>query len=409
MSDIRVSAPGKVILHGEHSVVYGKTAIAVSVGLRTIIDIKTDNDQVLLSLPDLKRRYCWTVEQLQSLKSKTNCSTKEDPDPATPEQLETIRNFLNHNESETPDNGVISFLYLYLSLLPNCPPISAKIMSDIPIGAGLGSSAALSVCCAGGLYLYSRGLPQGNGVRNAEANGNGLSNGNGCNLHENGDRNISTGRLGPELDISEEEKKTICNWAFMSEKIMHGTPSGIDNSVATYGGVVTFCSGHMTPQSDLVGLDILLTNTCVGRNTRQLVAAVRKKYNTFPKVVEQIMESMEKLSLAALNTMQACRVKQFSNCSEEFSQLEDLVDMNQGLLASLGVSHPSLENVIQISAANGLHTKLTGAGGGGVAFSLVTPDTDKNMVDQAKLELEEAGFKCYTASIGGPGVRAWRL
>merc|ERR1719228_2956215 len=115
---------------------------------------------------------------------------------------------------------------------------------------------------------------------------------------------------------------------------------------------------------------------------------------------------MDKLSLAALNTMQACRVKQFSNCSEEFSQW---VDMNQGLLASLGVSHPSLENVIQISKANGLHTKLTGAGGGGVAFSLVTPDTDKNMVDQAKLELEEAGFKCYTACIGGPGVMAWRL
>ena len=56
--------------------------------------------------------------------------------------------------------------------------------------------------------------------------------------------------------------------------------------------------------------------------------------------------------------------------------------MNQGLLASLGVSHPSLEKVIQITAAYGLHTKLTGAGGGGVAFSLVTPGTDKNKVSE---------------------------
>ena len=47
--------------------------------------------------------------------------------------------------------------------------------------------------------------------------------------------------------------------------------------------------------------------------------------------------------------------------------------MNQGLLASMGVSHPSLEKVIQLTAAHGLHTKLTGAGGGGVAFSLLTP------------------------------------
>ena len=45
--------------------------------------------------------------------------------------------------------------------------------------------------------------------------------------------------------------------------------------------------------------------------------------------------------------------------------LQSLVDMNQGLMASLGVSHPSLEKVIQITAAYGLHTKLTGAGGGG--------------------------------------------
>ena len=103
---------------------------------------------------------------------------------------------------------------------------------------------------------------------------------------------------------------------------LHTLYPGIDNSVATYGGVVTFCSGSMAPQSDLVGLDILLTNTCVGRNTRQLVAAVRERYDMFPKVVEQIMEAVEKLSLAALNTLQACRVKQFSDCAEEFSRLE---------------------------------------------------------------------------------------
>ena len=104
---------------------------------------------------------------------------------------------------------------------------------------------------------------------------------------------------------------------------------GIDNSVATYGGVVTFCSGSMAPQADLVGLDILLTNTCVGRNTRQLVAAVRERYNMFPKVVEHIMEAVEKLSLAALSTMQACRVKQFSDCEEEFSRLEVCVSHDQ--------------------------------------------------------------------------------
>ena len=97
---------------------------------------------------------------------------------------------------------------------------------------------------------------------------------------------------------------------------------GIDNSVATYGGVVTFCSGTMTPQSDLVGLNILLTNTCVSRNTRQLVAAVKTRYDLFPKVMKLIMDGCDELSLAVLRTLQTCREKNFSDCGKEFSQLE---------------------------------------------------------------------------------------
>ena len=56
--------------------------------------------------------------------------------------------------------------------------------------------------------------------------------------------------------------------------------------------------------------------------------------------------------------------------------------MNQGLLSSLGVSHPSLERVVAVTARHGLHTKLTGAGGGGFAFSLITPSTDRDKVSQ---------------------------
>ena len=66
--------------------------------------------------------------------------------------------------------------------------------------------------------------------------------------------------------------------------------------------------------------------------------------------------------------------------------MQSLVDMNQGLLAGLGVSHPSLEKVIQLTAAHGLHTKLTGAGGGGVAFSLLTPGIGGDKV---------GGHNCY--------------
>ena len=69
-------------------------------------------------------------------------------------------------------------------------------------------------------------------------------------------------------------------------------------------------------------MNILLTNTCMGRNTRQLIAAVKERYEMYPKVGEPIMEADDKLSHAVLDTLQGYRVKNFLNCSTEFSQLE---------------------------------------------------------------------------------------
>lgn len=447
MKGVRVSAPAKVILHGEHAVVYGKTAIAISVDLRTSLTVKHSLDHVSLFMPDLNCRYCWRLEELQSLRSqmvgldswRVRRDSWNQPTSASSETLETIRQFLAKEECENnPDNGVVAFLYLYLKIFPACTPLSTEISSQIPIGAGLGSSAAMSVCFASGLLLFCRNLQQrakmanGNGFTNHvidRANGNGVlpvKNGNGVS-YQNGNAfsHVTTNgnHLGDSdgmedhdssedeasMEMGAEERNLICQWAFMAEKVMHGTPSGIDNSVATYGGVVTYCSGVMTPLADLAGLEILLTNTRVGRNTKHLVQGVKERLESFPKVVEPIMDAVEKVSLMALTTLQACRVKQFTDCKQEFSKLETLVDMNQCLLASLGVSHPSLEQVVNIGSAQGLHTKLTGAGGGGVAFSLITPTTSRENVDQAKCDLEEAGFLCYTAAIGGPGVLAYRL
>jgi len=404
MTGVYVSAPGKVILHGEHAVVYGKTAIAASVGLRTEMFIKTESEHVILLLPDLNKSYSWTTMELESLAK--HIPRQSSPGPAQTEVLKRIQEFLSSSENQPSDNGVIAFIYLYLSILPQCPPMTARITSDIPIGAGLGSSAAMSVCFASGLLLFGR-----NHTSYRITNG-----GNTTDHNENVPKysaeyggSLAQERLEPELDIPAEDKELICSWALMSEKIMHGTPSGIDNSVATYGGVINFCSGVMTPQLSLEGLNVLLTNTGVGRNTRLLVAAVRERYDIFPEVMEPIMEATDKLSLAVLHTLKTCREKQFSGCEEEFRILENMVDMNQGLLSSMGVSHPSLEKVIQLTSSHGLHTKLTGAGGGGVAFSLITPHTDKSKVEQAKQDLELEGLKCYTATMGGPGVRAWSL
>ena len=72
---------------------------------------------------------------------------------------------------------------------------------------------------------------------------------------------------------------------------------------------------------------------------------------------------------------------------------QQLVDLNQGLLKTLGVSHASLDLVQSLTAKQSLHSKLTGAGGGGFAFALVTPNHKIEQIQQTKELLEENGFE----------------
>ena len=104
-------------------------------------------------------------------------------------------------------------------------------MSEIPLGAGLGSSAALSVCLAAGLT---------------------------CLLHQvQGQREQSILAMDTENKVRSE----VCGRAFLSEKILHGTPSGIDNSVSSYGGIIKFVNGVITNLPSSSALNVLLGMT----------------------------------------------------------------------------------------------------------------------------------------------------
>jgi mevalonate kinase len=78
-----------------------------------------------------------------------------------------------------------------------------------------------------------------------------------------------------------------------------------------------------------------------------------------------------------------------------------LIDRNQVLLNGLGVGHPILDTVCKVTAQFGLHSKLTGAGGGGCALTLLS---DSNVVEETKAGLEKEGFQCFRAELGGVGV-----
>ena len=111
--------------------------------------------------------------------------------------------------------SLVCFFYLYSYLCGSDPiPLQIYIESDIPIGAGLGSSAALSVCLSAGL-LTIQDLKK---ARNDNSLIDTMT--NGC--------------------INEKRLKLICDFAYISEQILHGRPSGIDNTASTYGGLIEF-------------------------------------------------------------------------------------------------------------------------------------------------------------------------
>ncbi|CAG8571146.1 534_t:CDS:2 [Cetraspora pellucida] len=331
-----VSAPGKVILFGEHAVVYGKTAIAGSLdGLRTYAFFEKRIDgYVELNLPDLglQRAFLWPASALP-YNLVNNVDIKE------PQNLNFNDALLHKIKSialEGQDNQQINnfqqiaaftFLYLYTCLEYNSQTswsgMTIYVRSNIPVGAGLGSSASYSVCLATGLLL---------------AFGHILS------PYESNEQDIKKSR------------ELINLWAYQAEKVIHGTPSGVDNSVATYGGAIMFANG--------------VIQNMMGESFKEILGS-------------EIMDDQEL-----------------------YTKTEGLIDMCHHLLNSLGVGHPSLDKVREIAAQCNLHTKLTGAGGGGCALTLIRNDVSKEQIEIVKTALTASPhcFECYETSIGGHGV-----
>jgi len=363
-----VSAPSKVILHGEHAVVYGMTAVAASLDLRTRMTIKPHPTHIVVNFPDVGLSDSWTVEQLKELfKHRPMERVEEEVDMV---YLDKIHDFLGTDQSNLRMASVICFLYLYSVMVsPDIITMEIHVESEIPLGAGLGSSAALSVCLAGGLTGV---LHQVQGL----------------------EKNIFN-------HLSSAARKDVCRLAFLSEKILHGTPSGIDNSVSTYGGLCKFSGGALTPLPTTTPLSILLVNTNIERNTKDLVTKVRTKYDSHPKIIKPILESIDGVSQAFLALLERLGS---DTTSSSYDEMEELIDYNQALLQSLGVSHPKLQDVCNTVSQFGMHGKLTGAGGGGFAFALVPPSVSEKSLALAKQTLESAGYTCCTAEVGGTGV-----
>ncbi|XP_068095412.1 mevalonate kinase [Hyperolius riggenbachi] len=373
--DMIVSAPGKVILHGEHAVVHGKAALAVGLNLRTFIKVSHHKDNtVVINLPNIGTKLIWDFCQLQRLLPSFQVNLGHEPVSPSSEQLDLLKEFAGFPEEsrDTESLAVLAFLYLYLSIYGReLPGLNIVVWSHLPTGAGLGSSAAYSVCLATALLMVSGRIshPTPEGIEN--------------------------------IRWTETELNLINSWAFQGEKVIHGNPSGVDNAVATWGGALRYQSGQISPMKRVSVLKILLTNTRVPRSTKVLVAGVKDKLLKYPNIMDPVLSSIHAISQECQQVLEASSA---GLSLDQYSVLEELIDINQHHLNVIGVGHPSLDRLCQVTASHGLHSKLTGAGGGGCAITLLRPDVDLGMVEVVKRQLVDCGYQCWETSIGAPGV-----
>ncbi|KAL9320290.1 hypothetical protein ACSQ67_012129 [Phaseolus vulgaris] len=400
--EVRARAPGKIILTGEHAVVHGSTAVASSIDLYTYVYLHfstpsdmvevlirfgfvdcviDDGDLLKLQLKDTALEFSWPVSRIRAAFPESAALLTCTPTSCSVENAKTIAALVE--ELNIPEAkiglaaGVSAFLWLYSSIQGSEPvlkfllfkPATVVVTSELPLGSGLGSSAAFCVALASALLACTDSVS--------------------LDLNHQGWRSFE-----------EKDLELVNKWAFEGEKIIHGKPSGIDNTVSAYGNIISFKSGNLTRTKSSMTLKMLITNTKVGRNTKALVAGVGERMLRHPEIMAFVFSAVDSISKELTSVLKSPTPDELS-VTEKEEKIEELMEMNQGLLQSMGVSHATIETVLRTTLKYKLASKLTGAGGGGCVLTLLPTCT---VVDKVVSELESSGFQCFIAGIGGGGV-----
>ena len=303
MPAISASAPGKVILFGEHSVVYGQPAIAVPV---TQVQAKA----IITARPDRPAGWVDLAAPNIGLAASLN---------------------------DLPEDHPISFVVERVfqeTAISRPPAMTIRITSTIPIAAGLGSGAAVSVAIIRAL----------------------------------------SGFLGQPLPDDR-----VSDLAYEVEELHHGTPSGIDNTVITYVMPVHFKRASEDGSQQVETFDvaepftIIIGDSGIPSPTAITVADVRLARKADPKTFDDIFKKIGEIVVHGKRAIE----------HGDNDTLGTLMDQNHAMLVKMGVSSPELDSLVRAARhAGALGAKLSGAGRGGNMISLVKP-ADGDQVSEA--------------------------
>lgn len=292
---------GKVILLGEHAVVYGRPALAAGIERGVRARVEPAERTVLHVEP-------WGRE-------------------VTPEGDDELGRALAAVIAEQP--GAVH------------AHIDAQV--DLPAGAGLGCSAALGVAVVRALAAAAGEAP--------------------------GD-------------------EAVAARAFAWERVFHGNPSGVDNTMAAHGGVACYRKGEpLEPVRPRRPLRLVVGDSGEPSSTRVMVEGVARQHQRDPERTEKTLDAITALVRNAKLAIE----------DGDLRALGQLMDLNQALLSSLMLSTTPLEEMCAAArSAGAFGAKLTGAGGGGCMIALVDGDEAGERVREA---IEASGHRAFAAEV----------
>lgn len=285
----RGAAPGKIILFGEHAVVYGRPALAApvtQVAATATVEAGPPRSGLQISAPDVGEQVALAAAP-----------------PEHPLALAVRLTLAHLHIAGEPDWRIV-------------------VRSTVPVASGMGSGAAVSAALVRGL---------------AAAAGETLT------------------------------PATVSGIVYEVERLHHGTPSGVDNTVIAYGQPVFFVRGQ-PPEPFAVArpFTLVIADTGVASPTKVAVGDVRAAWQREPARYEALFDAVARIVAAARAVLAAGQA----------DALGPLMNDNHALLRQIGVSCPALERLIAAARdAGAAGAKLSGGGRGGNMIALVQPRT----------------------------------
>jgi mevalonate kinase len=325
--EVVASAPAKVILFGEHFVVYGEPAMVIAIDKRAYARAENrDDKRIYIHSSNLNLTACLEGENFKVEKG----DPKEARIKFEPVKLAVQKVLEKHGENVG---------------------LNIEINSTVPVAAGLGSSAAVVAAVTTAVSALLN------------------------------------------VNISKEEVFRI---TYEAEKIVHGTPSGIDPAIATFGGALLFqMDTGFKPLEVKMDIPLVIGDTGIERSTRVQVDKVRELRERYPQIMESFTWAARQIVMRALEALK----------ERDLETLGELMNINHALLYGIGVSDESLEWLINAARkAGALGAKLTGAGGGGCMIALARNEK----LEEVSEAIQRAGGTPFIARKTDEGARVER-